>query len=110
MAIALLLTTSIVAPHIASAQAVEEGFENPLDTNDISGFIINVIDFLLGLVGLLALLAIIWGGIRLIAAFGSEQQVTDAKKIIKWAIVGLTIVVLSWVIVQIVAREILGAA
>lgn len=87
----------------------EDGFPNPLEgQGDFSIFLSNIIGFLLGLVGLLALLALIVGGIRLVVSFGNDQHVASAKKMIFWAIAGLTIAILSWVIVRIITNQVFG--
>lgn len=82
-------------------------FCNPLGSGSLDLFIISVINFLLGLIGLLALLAIIVGGIRMIAAFGNDQALASAKKIVLWAILGLVTAALGWVIISLV-RDFLG--
>ncbi len=86
------------------------GITNPLagaGITDLQGFITKVIGFLLGLVGLLALLALIWGGFQYIIAFGDEKKVEHGKSIIKWAIAGLIIIGLAYVIISVV-RDLLG--
>lgn len=57
------------------------------------------INFLLGLVGVLAVLSFIYGGAKLIVGFGNEEQAANAKKIILWSILGLLVVILAWVII-----------
>lgn len=101
----ILLLCSLVVPSIALAAT----FNNPLRSDDPADFIGTVIDFLLGLVFVLALLALVVGGVRMVASFGNEQSVASAKKIILWAIVGLTVVIMSWVIIRILVDEILQA-
>lgn len=103
----ILQASGAVAPFFVQAQG--GGIENPLgNTSTITGLLIQVIQFLLGLVGVLALLALIIGGVRIILAFGSEDKLRDGKKIIWWAIVGLIVVIASFAIIRLVAVEILG--
>lgn len=64
----------------------------------------SVILWLLSLVAVLALLALIVGGIMYIISFGDESRAERAKKIILYAIVGLLIVGASFVIIQAIAN------
>ncbi len=86
------------------------GIENPLGSTDsLTKVLKNVINWMLGLVGFLALIALIVGGGRMIVDFGNEEQVKKAKATILWAVVGLAVVVLSYAIINIVVSDILGA-
>ncbi|MFC1750864.1 hypothetical protein ACFL2V_18890, partial [Pseudomonadota bacterium] len=53
--------------------------------------------------GGLAILFIIIGGVQLLTAYGSDEKVTNAKKTITFAIVGLLIAILSYAIVSIIS-------
>lgn len=105
--LALLPAFALVA-YTASAQGCEPTeFCNPLSdggVSDIGDLINNIIRWLIGIVGLLAMLALIWGGMLYIIALNNQQHLDTAKSIIKWAIVGLAIVLLSFVIIQTVAQ------
>lgn len=70
--------------------------------------ITNVINWILGLTGALALAALIWGGFIYVTSLGNEKRIEQAKQIIIWAIVGLAIIFLAFVIINFVAG-ILGA-
>ncbi|MEX2055199.1 MAG: hypothetical protein WD972_03365 [Candidatus Andersenbacteria bacterium] len=104
-----LFALSVVTlfPSFTQAQ-VNQGFTNPLGSTSINSFLTSVISYILGVASLLALLALIVGGTRLIIGFGNEDQLKSAKTIIKWAIIGLIVVVLSYVIVRLVAVGFLG--
>lgn len=88
----------------------QQGIANPLgeDVDTLDGILTNLIQWLLTLVGILALLALVVGGIRLIVAFGREDSVKSAKQIIFWAVIGLIVVFVSYTIIIRVAA-ILGA-
>jgi len=72
---------------------------------NLSEVIDTLTDWLLGIGGGLAALILIIGGIRYIAAAGNEKQITQAKNTIIYAIVGLVIIVLAFVI----ERAVVGA-
>jgi len=77
-----------------------QGFTNPLGVTKPEDFLGNIIKFLLGLVGSLALIAIIWGGIVYITSIGDDSRIKHAKSVITWAVVGLAVVILAYTIIQ----------
>ena len=64
---------------------------------------------LLGLVGIIAAIYIIFAGIRWIRAGGNEQTVTEAKDTIKSAVYGLIVVFGSYALVNFVVLKLIGA-
>ncbi|HSX24788.1 MAG TPA: pilin [Candidatus Andersenbacteria bacterium] len=94
---------------LAAHQVAADGITNPLGNPDqtISDVLTNIIKWMLGLVGFLALIALIIGGGRMIMDFGNEEQVHKAKTTILWAVIGLLVVILSYAIVNIVTTEVL---
>jgi len=50
----------------------------------------------------MAFLFIIIGGIQILTAYGNDEKITNAKKTIQYAIVGLLIALLSYAIVSII--------
>lgn len=89
-------------PIIASAQN-QAGFVNPLgDQVEVEGVIVRIVQFLLGLIGILAMAALVWGSIRIIASFGNEQAVATGKRIILWAVIGLALAIISFFVIQVV--------
>jgi len=78
--------------------------ENLLLTSDILQFAKTVFDSALSLVGLVALLLIIFNGFRYITAQGNEEQTSQAKQGLQWSIVGLIISILAYVIVTATAK------
>lgn len=104
--VALLLgSVFTVLPALAQGppgNAGKPGFTNPLGENvTVVSFLTRITNWLLGLVGFLALLALVVGGIWMIVAFGNEQRVEKGKEIVKWAVIGLIIVTLSYAVIKI---------
>ncbi len=81
----------IAAPALAVIQ-------NPLGGANLTVDVLigRVITWLLGLAALLALLALVWGGMKIILGFTDEENVKEGKKIIKWAIIGIVIVACAY--------------
>ncbi len=55
-----------------------------------------MLNYLLGLVGSIALLFLIIAGVMYMTAGGSEEKITTAKRILTGAIIGLGIVLLAY--------------
>lgn len=96
-----LATWGLLLPLTAFAQAK---FTDPLKGATIQSALIGLINVMLGLVGLLAIAALVYGGIFYIISLGNESRVGTAKKTITWAIIGLIVVILSVLLVQFVGR------
>ncbi|XOU93978.1 MAG: Ig-like domain-containing protein [Candidatus Kerfeldbacteria bacterium] len=71
-----------------------------LGTADLESTIINIIQWALGFLGLVAVIMMIYGGFIWMTAAGNEDKIAKAKKIITQAAIGLVIVLLSWAIVS----------
>ncbi|MBI2427132.1 MAG: hypothetical protein HYV34_04770, partial [Candidatus Kerfeldbacteria bacterium] len=61
--------------------------------------VMRILQWVLGLMALVAVIFIIYGGIVWMTSQGSEDKIERAKKIIINAVVGLVVVLLSWAIV-----------
>lgn len=70
------------------------------------GSVFGIIQLLLGLIGLIAVGFIVYGGFKYITARGDEKATEEAKKTILNAIIGLVVVLLSYVIVTIISNTI----
>ncbi|MDD5031554.1 MAG: pilin [Patescibacteria group bacterium] len=70
------------------------------ELNDFVLLLVNVSQWILGIVGSLALLMFIYGGLMFIISSGSSEKVTQAKEIIVGAVIGLVVVFTSYMIIQ----------
>jgi hypothetical protein len=64
----------------------------------------NVINAALVFSGLIALVLIIYSGVRYITSRGDEQKLADAKRTLTWALIGLVIIFLSFFIVGLISK------
>lgn len=65
----------------------------------------NIIQILLGLLGIIAVVIILVGGFKWMTAAGNEDKVTEAKKLLGAGIIGLLIVLAAWALAMfIIAR------
>jgi hypothetical protein len=107
---ALLLSVVMIFGSYAQVNAVTSfSIENiggsiGLGTADLKQTVINIIQWVLGILALVAAIMIIYGGFVWLTAGGNEESVEKAKKIISAAVVGLIVVLLAWAIVIFVAR------
>jgi len=75
------------------------------NTRDI---IVRVINILLSVAGLLAVLFIIIGGFQYITSGGNEELAERGKRNLQNAIIGVVIIILSFVIVRVISNTISG--
>lgn len=116
--IQLFIIVLLLIPTVASAQntsELQDGFNrlysqvgsDLVRASDPAESIINgLIVGALSLVGGLSMLALVFGAVRIVTAFGDDNQVSQGKNIVKWAIIGLSVALLSFLIISI-AQELI---
>ena len=67
-----------------------------------------IINAALGIVGSLALLMFVWGGLLWMTSAGSEEKVKQGREILIWATAGLALVFFSYVLVRFVIGSLTG--
>lgn len=67
---------------------------------DLRALVLTMINYALTFLGIVAVIMLIYGGITMVTSAGNEEAVTSAKNIIKWALIGIIIILLSFVIVN----------
>lgn len=98
-----------VVPMIVFAQ-LDLGFEGAegiadeasLSIREPAEFIKDAINLALGLIGLIALAVLIYGGFLFITSSGDEDKAAKAKRLILYAIVGLLLIGASVIVVNLV--------
>jgi glucose uptake protein GlcU len=94
----------------AAENPIEEGMESvrcagcPRDLFGDTGIFRQITDTILYIVGIIAVIMLIWGGIRYVVSGGDAKKVTDAKNTILYAIIGLIISFLAYAIVRFVVN------
>jgi hypothetical protein len=69
------------------------------ELSDFTRILVNVAQWILGISGSLALLALVYGGVLFLISGGSSETVAKAKRIITGAVIGLIIVFASYTII-----------
>ena len=77
---------------------------------DVTGgpndLIVRIINILLGVAFLIAVLFLVYGGFQYIFSAGNEERAEGGRNTVINALIGVAIIVLSYVIVQIVSRTV----
>ena len=85
----------------AQPQFINDGDNIPGGETDFRTLVLNIISYFLGFLGLLATIMIIYGGITYVSSAGNDEAVGKAKKIILYAVIGIIVILLSFVIVNV---------
>lgn len=114
----LVMVVSLFAvPAVVSAQGSPAnsnfGLENVnfgiSRNDDLKGTINSIIQVLLGFLGILAVIIILWGGFIWMTAAGDETKVDKAKKLIVSGIIGIVIILAAYAIASFVIININSA-
>ncbi|OYX42853.1 hypothetical protein B7Y94_02840 [Candidatus Saccharibacteria bacterium 32-49-12] len=101
---AVAVGSALVGGSTASAQ-VDAGLDatgqqGSSPSLNVSQTVTAVVNWLLFFVGVLAVIMLIWGGIKYATSAGDASKVTAAKNTILYAIIGLVIAILAYAIVS----------
>jgi hypothetical protein len=81
---------------------------NPLGTDDPTVVVSRIIRSILGIVGVIALLVIIYGGFEMLTSGGNQDRITRGRDAILWAFIGLLVIFGSYGILQAVFQILSG--
>lgn len=109
-----LAVTLTMLPLAASALSLPgcntlNGVNCTTATSSLTGLILYVINIMLGLAGLIAVLFLIIGGFWFITSAGNEEAAEKGKSTVINAIIGIIIVILSYVIVSVLSSVVTSA-
>jgi heme/copper-type cytochrome/quinol oxidase subunit 2 len=78
-------------------------------TEKVNNLIRTIFNLLSAIVGIVAVIMIIFGGLRYITSGGNDTSVTGAKNTILYAIIGLIIVALAQVLVRFTLNKVVNS-
>jgi len=113
MMVATLALGGVIAQPVFAASAgsqVQDGVNavgGDENTTDLNAFIKTIINVLLFVIGAVAVVMIIIGGIRYVTSNGEQAHVKAAKDTILYAVVGLVVAMLAYAIVNFVVASII---
>ena len=97
----------LILPQIVFASSLmEETFGGIFGEGDLVDIITSIIQVLLGFLGILAVLLILWGGFIWMTAAGDDAKTDKAKKLIYSAVIGIIIIFSSYAIANFVIKQI----
>ena len=112
-AITLAIGRTMTAVAEGDVKTVQDG----VDAIYVNGLPRNLFDVVkqvsvtvLGVVAIISVIMLIYGGIRYIISGGDSKKVTDAKNTVLYAIIGLIICLLAYAIVKFVINATLGTS
>ena len=76
------------------------------DPREMAGQVVNI---LLGFLGIIAVVIILLGGFKWMTAGGNEEGIGEAKKIITAGIIGLVIIFISYALAWFVIQQLISA-
>jgi hypothetical protein len=91
------------------------GYQSAIQTNlglgnsDPRDMAANVVNIMLGFLGIIAVLIILFGGFKWMTAAGNEDKVSEAKKMIGAGVIGLIIVLAAFGIARFVVEAVYDA-
>ncbi len=95
--VGLLVIVFPVAAQIGTVNATPLGLKGG---SDLAGFIRDIGNALLALIGLIATIFLVYAGVRYITSAGDEKKAESAKHTILYAIIGLIVIGVSTVLVN----------
>lgn len=88
---------------------VSAGWQNDYGFNDLNNIVgyndntpdlkqtaVNIVNLVLGFLGLIAVVIILIGGFKWMTAGGNDEKVGEAKKLLIAGLIGLVIILLAW--------------
>jgi len=84
--------------------------DNPIDYDTGADLIGGLVKAFLGVIGALAILVIVYGGVLYIVSAGNEESLKKAKGAVTGAVIGLAVALLAYVIVDFVIKSLGGGS
>jgi len=105
-----LAQNNTVSQNSSNTIASEEELElpQPLGHRSIPVIIGDVLKYILGFVGIIALVMFIYGGFTWMTSGGNADKIKTGKNAIVWAILGMAFIFLSYAIVEFLLKAFLN--
>jgi len=114
----LIILILLVLPNLCLSQGeIQQGLKNVGEQSGLPGgesgamytIVGKVVGIVVGLLGLILAVFIVWGGAMWMTSGGNEEQIKKAKAMIINAIIGLVIVLLAYAISSFIIDKLAGA-
>lgn len=94
-----------------SANVVNANWTSPAQPSGVpsefDSAVLNATNWILGFVGMIAVLMIIWGGVLYLTSAGDEDKAKTGKRTLSYAIIGLAIAGIAYALVNVIVTVIL---
>lgn len=102
----ILGVLAIAVPTLAADPIVGGGgvLNNPIGGSDMKAedIVLKIIKYLIGVLGVIALVMVVYGGFQYIYSAGNSERLQKARDTIIYAIIGMVVVILSLSILRFV--------
>ena len=88
---------------------VDVAWSNDMQNDSLIKVIKTAINWVLGILSLIALALCLWGGFQMMTSGGDSKKYEAGLNLLKWAAIGLAVIATSWLIVSLVFYVINGA-
>ena len=100
----------IFMPHVFAQYGLEETISGtPIAKGTIPQFVGTILKYIFGILGVILVALIIYGGVLYMTSAGSEEQTKTAKSVLTYAIVGVLIISLAFALTDYVLKTIINA-
>lgn len=93
---------------IAAAYVLRDVFFVVREPSPLLAFIANIITMVLGIITFIAVVILIYAGVRMVTSFGREEDFSAAKSLLLRVIIGLLVILISFALVQFVVQAFNG--
>lgn len=97
----LTLTLVGVILVFSGAQA-QVNVPNPIEAESVPALVNSIVKAILGIVGALALLMFVYGGVLWLTSLGNKERIKKGQDVLTWATIGLLIIFSSYAILTVV--------
>lgn len=98
----------VVAAGLVPCGGGEEAGESMCDTSFVGAFANGLIKFLISLLGVIAVIVLVYAGFRMVVSAGNEAEWTKAKELFTNVVIGIVIILAAWLIVDTIMRVLTG--
>lgn len=107
-AFTICIAIVLLVPVVAGAQdngLVPCGYgDNLCTTSHVVAFVAGLIDFLIKMLGVIAVIGLVVAGFRLVISAGKESEWTAAKNMFTNIVIGIVIILAAWLVVDTILR------
>lgn len=99
-----------ITPGALETSAQSSGLQNVGGAGSITGWVNTIINWIIGLVGLLAILGFLISAILYFTAAGDEEKVTKAKNAMTYSIIGVVVALIGVIAINVISDFLAGGA